>query len=148
MADPSLPEGILLEFAVPSTAQRWRVAEDGRWLVTAPDGTEQERAPISREDMGANRLSPRALDRIRAALAQVGFASLPDSVRGSSGLAVGIRVADGDPLGRIRYLITARVGTVKRVSVEADARYAPSFGVLEPLFRVLDDEALGIWQMR
>jgi len=145
MVDSATPP-LLLELAVTETGERYRVAEDGRYLVTGPDGVERETAPMSRSEQGTRRLTPRALGRLREAIAKVGFSALPDTVPGIATLPAGMRPTGGGQLHPRTFVFTVHAGAPKSVAVLADGRLARSFGALAPLWRALDDEALGGWR--
>ncbi len=141
MADATTPAA-LIELAVKETGERYRIMDDGRYLVTGPDGIERETTPMSKTDRGTPRLTRRALTRLRAAIAKVGFGTLPDTVPGLASIPAGIRPTGGGPAVARTFIF--RVGP-KSVAVQASARLEPSFGRLSPLWKVLDEEALGGW---
>ena len=146
MADTAAVHPVI-ELAVKETGERYRIADDGRYLVTGPDGVEHETSPMSKTDRGTRRLTPRALARIRHAIAAIGFSALPDTVPGIATLPAGARPTSGGPFQARSFVFTVVSGTgPKSVAVSADARVTRSFGVLAPLWRALDEEALGGWQ--
>lgn len=144
---PPLPAGILLQLAVRETGEVYRVADDGRYLVSGPGGQEHEARPRSRRSPGADRLTPEALVRLRSALDAARLDTLPDSIPGASALGPDVLPVGGRWTLR-HYVFTARPGPIVRsVEVVADARLDESFGALAGLFRALDDEALGGWRL-
>ncbi len=146
MADTAAVHPVI-ELAVKETGERHRIADDGRYLLTGSDGVEHETPPMSKTDRGTRRLTPRALARLQQVLAEIGFSSLPDSVPGITTLPAGARPAGSGRFQARSFVFTVPGGAApKSVTVSADARIAGSFGVLAPLWRVLDEEALGGWQ--
>lgn len=137
---------LLIELAVKETGQRYRIADDGRFLVTGPDGVERETPPRSKIDRGTPRLTARALARLRQAIAKVGFSALPDTVPGIASLPAGIRPTGSGQFTPRTFVFTVPSDGPRSVAVQADARMARSFGALAPVWRVLDEEALGGWQ--
>jgi hypothetical protein len=140
------PVSALIELAVTETGERYRIADDGRYLVTGSDGVEHEQPPMSKIDRGTRRLTSRALARLRDAISQVGFSALPDSIPGIESLPAGARPTGSGRFTPRTFVFTVNEGAPKSVRVRADGRVAESFGTLAPLWQVLDEEALGGWR--
>ena len=77
---PALPEDVFVQLAIPETGELYRIAEDGRFLVTNPGGDEQQQRPISRYEPGRETVSDRGLERLREALEKARFFSLPERI--------------------------------------------------------------------
>lgn len=137
---PALPDHVLLQVFFRDSGLTWRVADDGRWLVTDPGGVEQERPPMSKPERGARRISAAGLSGLRAAVEAVRFASLPAQLTGLS--SADVRRPNGRPVELCPMAFTVGAHTVE---VQGDPRVPASFGPLEPLYRRLDEEAIGGW---
>lgn len=143
-----LPDGVLVQMWIPDTGELYRVAEDGRYLVTLPGAAEAQQQPRSRFEPGATVVSARGLDRLRAALGASGFFTLPARI------ATGDCVSDdtvirnsGRKVLRRRVVISARDGhRVATVEGLGDLAAPCTLAELEPVYRALDLEALGDWQ--
>jgi hypothetical protein len=141
---PAIPQGILLQVFFRDTGDLWRVGEDGRWLVTRPGGAEEEKQPRSKRDRGASRISTAGLARIRAALDEAGFASLPQVVAG--GLPAGAVLPNGRTYRERPIAVTARVADgAHTVEVRGDPAAPSTLGPLAGIYRQLDEEAVGDW---
>ena len=139
-----MPDDVLLQLFIPETEELYRVAEDGRYTVN-----EQPEKPRSKYDPGRDTVSPEGLSRLREALAKARFFSLP---RGStpataSPTAVVIRNS-GRKVLRRTVVISARDGS-QEATVEGRGDFAApcTLAELEPVYRALDLEALGDWQV-
>ena len=141
-----LPEGGLLELALPELGVVHLILADGRYLVGHSGNPSSPTQPVSRYEPGADRLSPRALERIRGALAGVGFEALPPEVPGGP-LPEGAVLPGDGVVEQLRVELTARVGDGEHVvAVQGHPGVPASLGPLEPLIRVLDEEVFGTWQ--
>lgn len=145
---PALPDGVLLQLYVPDTRELYRIADDGRFLVTPPGGSEQTEQPRSKYERGRQTLSPEGLDRLRKALDEVGFFSLPRQIE------TGDCVSDGEVIRNSGRKVLKRtvVFSARDGAQEATVEGKGDFGApctlaeLEPVYRALDLEALGDWQ--
>ncbi len=144
MGVPPLPPGVFLQVFLRDTGMTWRVAEDGRWLVTRPGEPERQERPLSRLHPGADRLGTAALRRLRGALEAADFPRLPATL--PPALAEGTVLSGGDGLHLHPVAFTARLAGVEHtVEIPADPAVPESLGVLAGVGRVLDEEALGGW---
>ena len=136
----------LLELLLPATGEHYRITADGRYLVTVPGREDQESPPISRYEKGQPKLSPAALDRLRASLNEVRFFSLPARLP-SAEVSDDVRIPNsGDMIRPTTVVFRAHDGPRQaEVIIEADVRAPSTLGPLEPLYRTLDQEALGGW---
>jgi hypothetical protein len=140
---PALPAGVLLQLFVPDTGELYRIGEDGRFTVG-----DQPEQPRSKFEPGRQTVSPRGLDRLRAALDSAGFFSLPPRI------ATGDCVSDGSVIRnsgrkvlRRTVVVSAREGErVTTVEGLGDFGAPCTLAELEPIYRALDLEALGDWQ--
>lgn len=145
---PGLPEGMLLQLAIPETGELYRIADDGRFLVTAPGGDEQLEQPRSKFEPGRQTVSERGLDRLRAALDEAGFFSLPARIETGDCVSDDVVIRNsGRKVLRRTVVFSARVGA-RTATVEGKGDFgAPcTLAELEPVYRALDLEALGDWQ--
>jgi len=145
---PALPEGVLLQLYVPDTRELYRVADDGRFLVTPPGGAEQVEQPRSKFERGRETISEQGLDRLRAALDKAGFFSLPERVETGDCVSDDVVIRNsGRKVLRRTVVFSARDGD-REATVEGKGDFgAPcTLAELEPVYRALDLEALGDWQ--
>jgi hypothetical protein len=145
---PPLPEGVLLQMSVPETGELYRVAEDGRFLVTTPGGDEHVEQPRSKYERGAQAISARGLDRLRGALDKAGFFSLPERIETGDCVSDDVVIRNsGRKVLRRTVVVSARDGdTVHTVEGKGDFGAPCTLAELEPVYRALDLEALGDWQ--
>jgi hypothetical protein len=145
---PALPDGVLLQLYVPDTRELYRIADDGRFLVTPPGGAEQRQQPRSKYEPGSQTLSARGLDRLRAALDKAGFFSLPERIETGDCVSDDVVIRNsGRKVLRRTVVFSARDGD-REATVEGKGDFgAPcTLAELEPVYRALDLEALGDWQ--
>ena len=147
-AAPALPDGVLLQLFVPDTGELYRIAEDGRFLVTSPGGDEQAEQPRSKYEPGRQTLSDRGLDRLRAALEKAGFFSLPERIETGDCVSDDVVIRNsGRKVLRRTVVFSARDGDeVATVEGKGDFGAPCTLAELEPVYRALDLEALGDWQ--
>ena len=145
---PALPDGVLLQLYVPDTGELYRIADDGRFLVTPPGGSEQREQPRSKYEPGRQELSPDGLDRLRKALDEAGFFSLPGRIETGDCVSDGVVIRNsGRKVLKRTVVFSARDGE-REATVEGKGDFgAPcTLAELEPVYRALDLEALGDWQ--
>jgi hypothetical protein len=137
----------LLELYLPGTGERYRIEEDGRYLVTPPGGEEEQRPPLSRAERGRQTVSEAGLGRLRAALEQAGFFALPDRVPVNDCVPAGtvLRNSGREVSPQPVVFSAGRDGAVKTVEGLGDFAAPCTLGALEPVYRALDAEALGDW---
>jgi hypothetical protein len=147
-AAPALPDGVLLQLSVPETGEIYRVADDGRFLVTTPGAGEHAEQPRSKYERGASAISAGGLDRLRAALAKAKFFSLPERIDTGDCIADDVVIRNsGRKVLRRTVVVSARDGdTVHTVEGKGDFAAPCTLAELEPVYRALDLEALGDWQ--
>ncbi len=139
MKAPAMPDDVYIQLANLSTGWVYRVAEDGRFLVTPKGGAEELRPVMSKLERGHQTVSPRGLARMRTAVDEAKFFSLEDRVDGEPGrqseevveqdLAFTVRGPDGP----------------KTVAVRGALALPASLGALGPIYTAFDLEALGDW---
>lgn len=145
---PALPDGVLLQLYVPDTRELYRIAEDGRFLVTPPGGSERAEQPRSKYERGRQTLSQDGLGRLRKALDEAGFFSLPERIETGDCVSDGEVIRNsGRKVLRRTVVFSARDGA-REATVEGKGDFgAPcTLAELEPIYRALDLEALGDWQ--
>lgn len=144
---PALPEGVLVQLFVPDTGELYRVAQDGRFLVTSPGGEEEARKPFSKFEPGRETVSEQGLGRLRAALEQASFFSLPEQVATADCVPDGTVIRNsGRKVTRRAIVFSARNGdTVRTVEGQGDFAAPCTLAELEPIYRALDLDALGDW---
>ena len=138
---PPLPDGIYLQFANQSTGWVYRVAEDGRFLVTPKGGSQAQQRPMSKLDPGPV-LSEQGMLRLRAAVESSGFFTLEDRVGGGDPVPAH---AESEAVAQELAFTVHGADGPKTVTVRGALAVAASLGPLEPLFTALDLEALGGW---
>ncbi len=145
-ATPPIPADVLLQLWLPESGELYRIAQDGRFLVTAPAGLEAVTVPMSKTETGAQVVSATGLVRLGRALDSVGFFALPAEVKGTMP-AVDVRLAStGRPAKAVSLVFSARRdGEAVTVRVQADPGASVTMGPLGPLYDALDQEALGGW---
>jgi hypothetical protein len=148
-AIPPLPAGVVVQLFFGDTGVTHRLTEDGRYLITMPGRPEETAGARSRYEPGSVEVSPDGMERLRMAARAVGFFGMPSrlpTVRiGSTGSAP-VRLPGGATFRPQPMAFTVRDGEqVATVSVKADPRVPSTLGALEPLYRALDNEALGYW---
>jgi hypothetical protein len=123
------------------------VAQDGRFLVTAPGGEEEARQPLSKFEPGRETVSEQGLDRLRAALERASFFSLPERVATGDCVPDGTVIRNsGRPVARRALVFSARNGdTVRTVEGRGDFAAPCTLAELAPVYRALDLDALGDW---
>lgn len=143
---PALPEGVFLQLWLPDTGDLFRVAADGRYLVTSGGGAEVQAAPMSQHERGAPVVSATGIARLDAALTAAGFFDLPASVPGEMP-GDGVVLSNGGRAPKaVALVFSARRGAaVATVRVEGDPRAPATLGALAPVYVALDREALGGW---
>lgn len=146
-AAPALPDGMLLQLFLPETGERYRIAEDGRFLAAVGGAEETERRPMSKYEKGRERISSAGLDRLRAALDEADFFSLPETVPMNDCIPEGTIIKGTSRKVRGRPLVfSARRGDdVHTVETTADLAARCTLGPLRPVYDALDLEALGDW---
>lgn len=144
---PALPEDVLVQLFVPDSGELYRVALDGRFLVTAPGGEEEVKQPLSQFEPGLQTVSEQGLDRLRAALEQASFFSLPEHVATADCVPDGSVIRNsGRKVTRRAIVFSARKGdTVHAVEGQGDFAAPCTLAELEPVYRALDLDALGDW---
>jgi hypothetical protein len=142
-----VPADVVLQLYVPASGELYRVAGDGRFLVTPPGGQEEQRPPRSKPERGRQTLSEQGLGRLRDALEQAGFFALPDHVPAGDCVPAGQLLPNsGRPVEPQPVLFAARRGDeLKTVEGNGDFAAPCTFGPLEPVYRAFDVEALGDW---
>ena len=144
---PTIPDDVVVQLYMPSVGAVYRVAEDGRFLVTLPGHEEQQQSPRSKAEPGIQTLTTRGLGRLREALDESGFFSLPDQVAANDCVPEGAVLPNSGRAVRLQPIVfSARDGeNVKTVEGEGDLAAPCTLGRLEPVYRALDLEALGDW---
>jgi hypothetical protein len=141
---PALPEGVLLQLFIPETEELYRVAEDGAYTVNgAPE------KPRSKYEPGRDTVSPEGLSRLREALAKAGFFALPERIETGDCIPDGTVIRNsGRKVIRRTVIVSARDGA-QEATVEGRGDFAApcTLAELEPIYRALDLEALGDWQV-
>ena len=143
-APPALPADVLLQLFVPETEELYRVAEDGRYTVN-----EQPEKPRSKYTPGRDTVSPEGLSRLREALAKARFFELPSRIDTGDCIPDGSVIRNsGRKVLRRTVVISARDGS-QEATVEGRGDFAApcTLAELEPVYRALDLEALGDWQV-
>ena len=145
---PALPADVLLQLYVPDTGELYRVATDGRFLVTPPGGQEAEKQPISKYDRGVQKVTPEGLERLRAALDEAGFFALPEQVKSGDCLPEGAVLPNsGRKVARQPVVFSAREDATEHTVAGSGDFAAPcTLAQLEPVYRALDLDALGDWR--
>jgi hypothetical protein len=145
---PALPEGVLLQLYVPDTRELYRIADDGRFLVTPPGGSEQREQPRSKYEPGRQELSADGLARLRKALDEAGFFSLPERIETGDCVSDGVVIRNsGRKVLKRTVVFSARDGGREAtVAGKGDFGAPCTLAELEPVYRALDLEALGDWQ--
>lgn len=145
-ATPALPDDALIQIWQPESGQLYRIAADGRYLVTPPGGAEAQATPKSKDEAGAQVVSAAGLARLDAALTSVDFFSLPVQVPGTIRVAEMMLAASGKTATPSTVVISARRdGKVVTVKVVGDPTVIGSLGTLAPVYAAFDREALGGW---
>lgn len=142
-----IPADTLLLVALPERGHSYRVADDGRYFVAVSGGPERQQAPVSRTHPGVERLPEGALRRMRAVLDEVGFFTLPAELEPNLPDDPGsVVLQSGEPLEPEAVLVAAGDGTrIAQVTIRASLAAPGTLGPLEPLYRILDEEAIGGW---
>jgi hypothetical protein len=145
---PPLPEGILLQLSIPETGELYRIADDGRFLVTAPGGDERPEQPRSKYEPGTRRVSEQGLDRLREALEKARFFSLPERIETGDCVSDDVVIRNsGRKVLRRTVVVSARDGDrTSTVEGKGDFGAPCTLAELEPVYRAMDLEALGDWQ--
>jgi hypothetical protein len=141
---PALPDGVMLQLFVPETGELYRVAEDGRYTVN-----ERSEKPRSKYEPGRETVSEQGLGRLRKALEQVSFFSLPAQVETGDCVADDVVIRNsGRKVLRRTVVFSARDGS-QEATVQGRGDFAApcTLAELEPIYRALDLEALGDWQV-
>jgi hypothetical protein len=140
---PELPGDVVLQLYIPETGELYRVADDGRFLVG--DHAEQ---PRSKYEKGRDTISERGLQRLREALEEAHFFSLPPRVDTGDCVTDGTVIRNsGRKVLRRTVVFSAREGErVATVEGKGDFAAPCTLAELEPVYRALDLEALGDWQ--
>lgn len=141
---PALPDGVLLQLFVPETGELYRVAEDGRYTVN-----ERPEKPRSKYERGRDTVSDQGLERLRKALDEASFFTLPAKVETGDCVTDGTVIRNsGRKVLRRTVIVSARDGS-RAATVEGKGDFAApcTLGALEPIYRALDLEALGDWQV-
>jgi hypothetical protein len=141
---PALPDGVMLQLFVPETGELYRVAEDGRYTVN-----ERSEKPRSKYEPGRETVSEQGLGRLRKALEQVSFFSLPAQVETGDCVSDDVVIRNsGRKVLRRTVVFSARDGS-QEATVEGRGDFAApcTLAELEPIYRALDLEALGDWQV-
>ena len=140
---PALPDAVYLQMANLSTGWVYRIAEDGRYLVTPHGGVEGQRTPLSKHERGRETVSVHGLARLQKAVNAAGFFSLDDRLEGGP---LPQHAPGGEDADRQHLAFTVRGEQgVKTVEVQASLRVPTSLGALEPIYAALALEALGDW---
>jgi hypothetical protein len=143
-APPALPDDVLLQLYIPETSELYRVGEDGRYTVN-----EQPEKPRSKYTPGSEKVSPEGLDRLRDALEEAGFFALPEQIETGDCMPDNAVIRNsGRKVIRRTVFVSARDGE-RSATVEGRGDFgAPcTLAQLEPIYRALDLEALGDWQV-
>jgi hypothetical protein len=130
-----------LQFTNRSTGWVYRVADDGRFLVTPKDGAQTQQRPMSKLDPG-EAVSEQGMVRLRSAVEASGFFRLEEHVDGS------IAIATGDETEAVAQHLSFTVRGAdgpKTVTGRGALALPATLGPLEPLFTAVDLEALGGW---
>lgn len=141
---PALPDGVLLQLFVPETGELYRVAEDGRYTVN-----ERSEKPRSKYEPGRETVSDQGLSRLRKALDGAGFFSLPPKIETGDCVTDDTVIRNsGRKVLRRTVVVSARDGS-RAATVEGRGDFAApcTLAELEPIYRALDLEALGDWQV-
>jgi hypothetical protein len=141
---PALPDGVLLQLYVPETGELYRVAEDGRFTVN-----ERPEKPRSKYEPGRDTVSDQGLTRLREALEKAAFFSLPARIETGDCVSDGTVIRNsGRKVLRRTVVFSARDGS-QAATVEGRGDFAApcTLAELEPIYRALDLEALGDWQV-
>lgn len=144
---PALPDDVLVQLFVPSSQALYRITEDGRYLVAAGGRDPVEQQPRSKRQRGARRVPEAGLERIRETLSTTDFFALPARVPAADCVPAGtVLPGSGRRVSPQPLVFSARSDqTVKVVEAEGDLRAPCTLGPLEPVYRALDEEALGDW---
>ena len=146
---PPLPEDVLLQLFNRHTGQTWRIALDGRYLVTPPGGVERQETPLSQLAPGQPVLPAGSLEHLREALRSAGFFSLPARLEGTLPSGPVVLPSGRGPFTPQAWAFSARDGSrTATVEVTADPRVPSTLGALAPLYAALDQVALGDWRKR
>jgi hypothetical protein len=146
-AAPAVPDDVVVQLFVPDSGELYRITGDGRFLVTAPGGEEEQRPPLSRAERGRQTVSERGLERLRDALDGAGFFALPDRIDVNDCVPPGTVLRNSGRAVEPRPVVFSarRGGEVKSVEGCGDFGAPCTLGALEPVYRALDAEALGDW---
>jgi hypothetical protein len=147
-AAPAMPGDVVLQLYVPETGELYRVADDGRFLVTTPGGGEHAEQPRSKYEPGRQTVSADGLRRLREALEKAHFFSLPERIETGDCVSDDVVIRNsGRKVLRRTVVFTAREGDrVATVEGKGDFAAPCTLAELEPVYRALDLEALGDWQ--
>jgi hypothetical protein len=142
-APPALPDGVLLQLFVPATEELYRVGEDGSFTVNG-----RPEKPRSKYEPGRDTVSSQGLARLRAALEEAAFFTLPERIESADCVPDGTVIRNsGRKVERRPLFVSARLGE-RTATVEGNGDFAApcTLAALEPIYRALDLEALGDWQ--
>lgn len=142
-----IPADTLLMVRLPERGHAYRLTQDGRYFVAVSGGGEREQPPVSRSHPGVERLPDGALDRIRAVIDEVGFFDLPRELDPNLPEDAGsVVLPSGEPLEPEPVHVAAGDGSrVAEVTISGSLLAPGTLGPLEPLYRILDEEAIGGW---
>ena len=144
MSVPALPDGVMLQLYVPETGELYRVGEDGRYTVN-----ERREKPRSKYEPGRETVSEMGLSRLREALEKATFFSLPSRIETGDCVTDDVVIRNsGRKVLRRTVFVSARDGS-REATVEGRGDFAApcTLAELEPVYRALDLEALGDWQV-
>lgn len=142
-----IPADTLLMVRLPDRGHAYRLTQDGRYFVSVSGGPEREEPLVSRSHPGVERLPDGALHRIRGAIDDVGFFDLPRELDPNLPDDPGsVVLPSGEPLEPEPVHVAAGDGTrVALVTIRGSLLAPGTLGPLEPLYRILDEEAIGGW---
>ncbi|MFH1462775.1 MAG: hypothetical protein ABIO70_00100 [Pseudomonadota bacterium] len=146
---PDLPADVFIQLFNRSTGQTWRIAADGRYFVTEPSGSETQRMPESRAMSGHPLVVEAERIKVIQALDACDFFALPPRIEGTLPETPPRLFAGMGSFSPQVWAFSARQGErVAVVEVSSDPRVPSTLGPLAPLYKALDQVALGGWRRR
>jgi hypothetical protein len=140
---PALPEDVMIQLMWAENGLMYRIATDGRFLLTLAGSVEKQERPRSRAHMGVELVPEPSRDRLLKVIASL--PTLPPVLPRMN--------VEGmfEPNHRVPLRLEPAVwsfrrgGIEERVLVWADSANSSTFGVLKPLYVALDEAAIGGW---
>jgi hypothetical protein len=140
---PALPEDVIIQLMWAEDGYMYRIATDGRYLVTPVGGAEKQERPRPRAPLGAELVPEASRDRLLKVIADL--PALPPVLPRMN--------VEGmfEPNHRVPIRLEPAVwsfrrgGVEERVLVWADSANSSTFGLLKPLYVALDEAAIGGW---